>query len=57
MATLKQLSQQILDEKTNKVLSNKIEKDWQVFNITGNYTFDYTAVTEAIIAINGEEAQ
>ena len=57
MATLKQLSQQILNEKTNKILPNNIKEEVQIFDITGDYKPDYNALTEMIIAINGEEAQ
>ena len=35
MSTLKELCQQILTEKTNKILPAKIEKDWEIFDITG----------------------
>ncbi len=57
MATLKQLSQQILNEKTNKILPNNIKEEVQIFDITGDYKPDYNALTEMIISINGEEAQ
>ena len=57
MATLKQLSQQILNEKTNKILPNNIKEEVQIFDIIGDYKPDYNALTEMIISINGEEAQ
>ena len=37
MSTLKEKAESILAEKNNKILSSKIKKDWQIFDVTGNY--------------------
>ena len=37
MSTLKEKAESILAEKNNKILSSKIKKDWQIFDIIGNY--------------------
>ena len=37
MSTLKQKAESILAEKNNKILSSKIKKDWQIFDVIGNY--------------------
>ena len=37
MSTLKELCEQILYEKNNKIIPDKIKKDWKIFDILGTY--------------------